>query len=498
MIAGNCSHAAQPDGVCYLVGDGGPATSALLQSPDGIILDSNGDILFGERGNHVVRKVAYATGIISTYVGKKCTPGTIIGTSTSTGYPAAFYNISTGTPIEWAGMWWPGILALDGSGNLVIADPELHVVWRVVGGALEQLTGKLQDANSVTFLDAANALDGRIPGASGIAAGPGESLFISDSAIRMLATNATPILCPAGYYCSCGWNPKPCAEPSHFCPANTTVPFPSTRGFMALPAPGIDTGGIVYKEQVPCPLGFFCRGGVATPCLAGTYGTRAGESFRLSCTGCTPGSFIAETGGLAAGTRLSPSSGPSACAVCPSGSTANASSATFCTPCAAGTFMAAAGSSQLSCTPCAPGTYSLPGASACFKRTAVDAAVLVGNIHVFQRALAVSSGNLTNAQFFALLGEIAGLLVFFFSIPALVAFVLFVLAPRSLVPCCSVGAGRSRIVVVKNWVKGQLLAIDQFSMEEVSGRGAAAGGRPSRASLRATAMAAKLAWLRSF
>jgi len=50
-------------------GDGGVATSATTNSPHAISLDSNENIFFSEWQSNHVRKITVATGIISTYAG---------------------------------------------------------------------------------------------------------------------------------------------------------------------------------------------------------------------------------------------------------------------------------------------------------------------------------------------------------------------------------------------------------------------------------------------
>lgn len=55
-------------------GDGGPATRASLNMPHEIQFDGDGHLYIAERDNHVIRKVAAKTGIISTYAGTG-TPG---------------------------------------------------------------------------------------------------------------------------------------------------------------------------------------------------------------------------------------------------------------------------------------------------------------------------------------------------------------------------------------------------------------------------------------
>lgn len=50
-------------------GDGGPATAAKLNSPRGIQVASNGDVYIGDRSNNKIRKITALTGLITTYAG---------------------------------------------------------------------------------------------------------------------------------------------------------------------------------------------------------------------------------------------------------------------------------------------------------------------------------------------------------------------------------------------------------------------------------------------
>src|SRR5205823_2706863 len=50
-------------------GDGGPATSAHLNTPEGIGIDASGNIYIADTGNNKIRKVNASTGIITTVAG---------------------------------------------------------------------------------------------------------------------------------------------------------------------------------------------------------------------------------------------------------------------------------------------------------------------------------------------------------------------------------------------------------------------------------------------
>ena len=87
------------------LGDGGPATSAELNYPCGVAVDASGNLYFADTGNHSIRKVS-TSGIITTVAG--------------TGYGVIFGGDNG--PATSADLHSPSDVAVDGAGNLYIAD----------------------------------------------------------------------------------------------------------------------------------------------------------------------------------------------------------------------------------------------------------------------------------------------------------------------------------------------------------------------------------------
>jgi sugar lactone lactonase YvrE len=95
-------------------GDGGPAVEAQLMSPRGLAADKEGNIYIADLGAARVRMVSAASGLIATVAGD--------GRRVSDG---------DGGPAHQAGLMYPQYIAVDGRGNLYIADSQAHRVRKV-------------------------------------------------------------------------------------------------------------------------------------------------------------------------------------------------------------------------------------------------------------------------------------------------------------------------------------------------------------------------------
>ena len=105
-------------------GDGGPATQAQLNAPQGVAVDSAGNLYIADTGNNRVREV---------------TPDGVIHTVAGTGQGGFFGN---GGPATQAMLHTPSGVAVDGFGNVYIADAANHSIRRLtLDGNINQFAG---------------------------------------------------------------------------------------------------------------------------------------------------------------------------------------------------------------------------------------------------------------------------------------------------------------------------------------------------------------------
>jgi sugar lactone lactonase YvrE len=206
------------DGLPGVAGDGGPAARARLSFPEAVAFDARGDLLIADRGNHRVRKVDRASGIIATLAG-----GGAAGFAGDGGPAAsALFHDPAGLAVDSAGrvlvvdlgnrrlrrigrdgtvetvaggaerrrrpgarevtpadLEAPTAVAVDGRGSLLVADAVLRRVFRVeAGGGMQVVAGD----GSVGYCgDGGPAREASLLKPGGLAVDGAGNLYVSDT-----------------------------------------------------------------------------------------------------------------------------------------------------------------------------------------------------------------------------------------------------------------------------------------------------------------------------
>ncbi len=107
-------------------GDAGPATLAQLNLPTALALDADGNLYIADTGNHRIRKLTLATGIITTVAG--------IGSQGFSGDNGPAISAAIDSPTG---------LAVDVAGNLYLADTHNHLIRKITArtGTIATIAG---------------------------------------------------------------------------------------------------------------------------------------------------------------------------------------------------------------------------------------------------------------------------------------------------------------------------------------------------------------------
>lgn len=202
-VAGGGRAASGADGL----GDGGPATQALLSGPADVALDAAGNLYIADAFHGLIRRVDAVTGAITTVAGGGYNPG-------SDGF-------GDGAPATQAALNNPTGVAVDSTGNLYIADTG-HNLVRVVNavtGVIQAVAGtgnpgyrgdigpavnallsnpsavRVDAAGNIYIADAGNSAVRRIQAVSGViytVAGTGAGGYFGDGGSPLAANLANP------------------------------------------------------------------------------------------------------------------------------------------------------------------------------------------------------------------------------------------------------------------------------------------------------------------
>jgi sugar lactone lactonase YvrE len=166
------------------LGDGGPATSAVLDLPEGVAVGTAGNLVIADNNDNRVRVVAARTG---TFFRQRMTAGNI--------YTIAAPPAAGGSPFG------PAAVAVDAAGNVVVADAGQDRVWVVAdhtgtfyGQAMR--AGKLYavaGTGTVGFAgDGGPATSAELNGPAGVAVDAAGNLVVSDlgnNRVRVVAAS---------------------------------------------------------------------------------------------------------------------------------------------------------------------------------------------------------------------------------------------------------------------------------------------------------------------
>lgn len=153
-------------GVRGFSGDGGPATLAQLDSPYGLNTDLAGNVYFADRNNHRIRKVEYATGIITTVAGSG-PAGQFLGGYGGDGGLATAARLNDPTDV-----------IVDSQSNLLISDRLNHRIRKVdINGTITTVVGTGVAGYSG---DGGSAINAQVNDPTGLGIGDFDNYFIAD------------------------------------------------------------------------------------------------------------------------------------------------------------------------------------------------------------------------------------------------------------------------------------------------------------------------------
>jgi NHL repeat len=139
------------NGICGSAGDGGPALEAELWDPGALAVDADGDVFVADQGNRTIRVLAAHPG---TFFGVPLAANEL-GTVAGEGSYGPYLVDGQSALGQIGELNFPSGLALDGEGNLYIADGDMHVIRFLPARATTLLGETAQPDN---FYTAAGAL----------------------------------------------------------------------------------------------------------------------------------------------------------------------------------------------------------------------------------------------------------------------------------------------------------------------------------------------------
>lgn len=162
-------------GMAGYSGDGGLAIDAELRQPQGVAVDAAGNLYVADAFNHVVRRVAASTGIITTVAGHECdslTAGS--GCLAGDGGPATIGSLIL-----------PNSVAVDGAGNIFISDSACEDASETCARGVRKVDAATGTISTVAGTD-------QLANPQGLTLDAAGNLYIADSGdSRVVKVNGT-------------------------------------------------------------------------------------------------------------------------------------------------------------------------------------------------------------------------------------------------------------------------------------------------------------------
>lgn len=245
-------------------GDGGAATSAQLKFPNGVAVDSAGNLYIADQGNHVVRRVNASNGAINTIAGNS----------------NFVFNMESGTAIGVS--IDPSRVAVDSSGNVYIADyfnDRLRKLTLQVPATMKISSGNAQSGPPGTSLSIAVA----VTDATGAPVGNVAVSFAVASGTASLssatATTGGDGIAAIQLTLGVGVGPLSITASANGLPS-VTFSLTITQPVVSTPFPTITSGGVEGAAlSVPAVISL-STGGIASVFGTNFFGANGGTAFQ--------------------------------------------------------------------------------------------------------------------------------------------------------------------------------------------------------------------------
>ena len=172
FTAQNCVFKTDRNGTLFLIagnshpgysGDGGPAVAAQLHSPAGLAVDAAGNVYIADTLNHSIREVT--------------TDGTI---TTIAGLGRPGYSGDGGQAVNGL-LNHPTGLAIDSSGNLYVADVYNNRIRKISGGVINTTAGSGSNGIAITSTTSGAATAAALSQPNGVAVDGSGNIYIADT-----------------------------------------------------------------------------------------------------------------------------------------------------------------------------------------------------------------------------------------------------------------------------------------------------------------------------